>query len=340
MAVTLEEREWAMNALVTTSFTNVAVSLFVAGIQFFMCIYSLYVLIDSPPEIRKGRIPYIVVSFLIFVLYSLAVSLETVNIVGILLASAAGTDAIEIWNSQMNTWLGVLEEVCVTLLIALGDGLLLYRCYIILGETWWLVILPTLTFFAMIGTSIWITTPQGSIQYNIAGEGTRTTLNVVTNVMITAFIAVKLFKAQRRLAKLLPERRGGVYRVVNSILIESALPLSLFGVAHAVVILIELAPDLPDRDFLNIIPAKAVFALLYHTFVALSPQMIIFKVTTGKSWMGTQDSTKDIFSGPIAFAHNTASDRSFNIAQHIQSGSLQSGSESSPIDAEKKPAMV
>ena len=89
-----------------------------------MCIYTLYVLFDSPPEIRKGRIPYIVVSFLIFGFFSIATSLETVNIVGILLASAAGTDAIAIWNSQTDTWLGVLEEVSATLTIALGDGLL------------------------------------------------------------------------------------------------------------------------------------------------------------------------------------------------------------------------
>jgi hypothetical protein len=54
--------------------------------------------------------------------------------------------------------------------------------------------------------------------------------------MVTSLISFHLLTARRRLSKVLPGKDLDLYTGVVAILIESALPLSVFGVVYAAIV--------------------------------------------------------------------------------------------------------
>jgi hypothetical protein len=94
-----------------------------------------------------------------------------------------------------------------------------------------------------------------------AYESARTFLTASTNVMVTTLISGYLIRARRNLSQLLPSRDMSLYTGVVAILIESALPLSVFGVIYAG---IGVVPDLPGPT-----SAASSFTVAYYTFGSL-----------------------------------------------------------------------
>ncbi|KAJ2928169.1 hypothetical protein H1R20_g8915, partial [Candolleomyces eurysporus] len=120
--------------------------------------------------------------------------------------------------------------------------------------------------------------------------------------MVTGLISFHLLKARRNISKLLPSNDMHVYTGVVAILIESALPLSVFGVIFAAFTRAALNPRGP-----GFIVAYYTFGCLFYSFCSLSPHMIIFRVTTGRSWLKfpRANETVNPVSNPINFAHHT-----------------------------------
>jgi hypothetical protein len=93
-------------------------------------------------------------------------------------------------------------------------------------------------------------------------------MTVSTNVTVTALITFHVLRAHRALAKVLPLDNLRLYTGVVAILIESALPLSIFGIVTAALI---LAIDAPT------ITASEGLLICYNTFSAL---FFIFSVSS------------------------------------------------------------
>ncbi|KAJ2913703.1 hypothetical protein MD484_g6718, partial [Candolleomyces efflorescens] len=94
-----------------------------------------------------------------------------------------------------------------------------------------------------------------------------------------------------------------VYTGVVAILVESAAPLTIFGIISAILLqannsLEITSPALYVCDYL--------FQGLFLSFCALSPHMIIFRVTTGRSFTRFPTQNDGRLSNPIQFAHQTA----------------------------------
>jgi hypothetical protein len=95
-------------------------------------------------------------------------------------------------------------------------------------------------------------TPDSHIGLSIAGVFYRreklvasafmssTFLTVSTNIVITSLITFRLLRARRALAKVLPSADMQVYTGAIAIRVESAPPLTVFGIVAA--ILQQLAP--------------------------------------------------------------------------------------------------
>ena len=64
-----------------------------------------------------------------------------------------------------------------------------------------------------------------------------TILTVSTNVIVTSMISFHLIRARRGLSKVLPSRDLKLYTGVVALLLESALPLAIFGIMYATVVL-------------------------------------------------------------------------------------------------------
>lgn len=62
----------------------------------------------------------------------------------------------------------------------------------------------------------------------------RTFLTISTNIMVTGLIAFHLLRVRHHLRKVFPTQNMELYTGIVAILIESALPLSVFGIIYAV----------------------------------------------------------------------------------------------------------
>lgn len=74
------------------------------------------------------------------------------------------------------------------------------------------------------------TTGMDATRYSAAS----TFLTVSTNILVTGLITFRLLRARQDLSKLLPSADARLYTGVISILIESAAPLTVFGIIGAI----------------------------------------------------------------------------------------------------------
>lgn len=97
---------------------------FCLGIQLFMCVYGLAVFLESPREVRKGRAPYIFISFLIFFLYTITELNDGYQTFQLLYKARVVTDITELRQQLDHSWWAI---TCLTSGMAvnwIGDALL------------------------------------------------------------------------------------------------------------------------------------------------------------------------------------------------------------------------
>ncbi|TFK21639.1 hypothetical protein FA15DRAFT_597519 [Coprinopsis marcescibilis] len=300
-AVTNDSHEYGL-VLAKSIFANYIVTIFSVGILFFMTLHSLVVFLETPLHAREGRARYMVTGCLIFIFYALMASLDMSIPFDILLETSNGAE----YTSRMTAhtdWREILSTAALSVVFTLGDGLLVYRCILMLYGRWiWLALLPVLTYFATIGEFEREPVPNSV-------ESARCFLNVATNVLLTSIIASRIMATHRQLAKSLPAKHLAIYPTAVRILIESALPLSVAGVVQGAVILASTPWAEYKGDRNAAVAALGATSLVYYALLAISPQIIIFRVTIGRSWTRTLNSTDAVvISRPLAFNHESESE--------------------------------
>jgi hypothetical protein len=91
-----------------------------------------------------------------------------------------------------------------------------------------------------------------------------TFLTVSTNIVVTSLITFRLVRARRALAKVLPSADMRVYTSVIAILVESAAPLTIFGVITAM--LQQLANRFRSSRSPGFWVCEALFESLFYSF--------------------------------------------------------------------------
>ncbi|KAJ2921528.1 hypothetical protein H1R20_g15565, partial [Candolleomyces eurysporus] len=117
-------------------------------------------------------------------------------------------------------------------------------------------------------------------------------------------ITICLLCARRILAKLVPSADVQVYTGVIAILIESAAPLTVFGIITAAITLGQVAGILSTAGGITV--SGFLFEGFFYSFCTLSPHMIIFRVTTGRSFTKFPSVKDGFVTNPIQFARRTA----------------------------------
>ncbi|TFK22291.1 hypothetical protein FA15DRAFT_758106 [Coprinopsis marcescibilis] len=304
-----------------SQYATFVVAIFAAGIQLFMTSYSIAIFFETPPERRKGREPYLLVGCLIFVFFTLSACVDISKPFNLLLEASDGAEWIQLASADDASWRSTLSDVSFSLVFILGDGLLLYRCYLILLRTsLWLLVLPVLTYLSAIALGI-----CGSVllySYSeLVNAQTRVSLGrdilrFVTNILITSIICFKLSSSYRHLSNSLPAKRLAVYKTAAWILAESALPLTIAGIIDAVIYIIPTNTSNGKITGYNGDPkalaaAYGTVSAIYHALQAIAPQLIIFRVTAGRTWATTNKSSDaEAFSRSLAFNHGTRPDKS------------------------------
>ncbi|KAJ2936315.1 hypothetical protein H1R20_g774, partial [Candolleomyces eurysporus] len=142
---------------------------------------------------------------------------------------------------------------------------------------------------------------NSAVNYSIAS----TLLTVSTNITVTTLITSRLSQASGNLAKLLPLADVRIYTGVISILIESAAPLTILGLITAAMAVERMSNAYHSSDEGNIV-CRILFDGLFYSFRTLSPHIIIFRVTTGRSFTKLPSAKDGVVTNPIQFARQTA----------------------------------
>ena len=100
-----------------------------------------------------------------------------------------------------------------------------------------------------------------------------TLLTVLTNVIVTSMITFYLIRARRSLSQVLPSKSLRLYTGVVTLLIESALPLTIFGIMFAIVTLWTPKDAYCYAVYLVL---SSVSSLLFYAFTVCLPLIITF----------------------------------------------------------------
>ncbi|KAF9529550.1 hypothetical protein CPB83DRAFT_882750 [Crepidotus variabilis] len=191
----------------------------------------------------------------------------------------------------------------------IGDGLLVYRCYIIWKKYYIAWVLTAIMYAASIAMSLCVNILYATISFSDASAFkifiAWTFLSVGVNWLVTIMISYKLIRLRNKVLKHAPLTDSRVSLGVVAILVESAVPLAVCGIATAGVGISSQRTEV-ERS------VGTVFTTLWLAFNALSPQMITFKVTLGRSWHeGPEPSLNDasfnleLPCGPDAVLHRS-----------------------------------
>ncbi|KAF9528885.1 hypothetical protein CPB83DRAFT_883125 [Crepidotus variabilis] len=297
MASEITDLDAKVDVFLRSLYAEVCVSCASIGIQLFMCIYGLSVLLETPKERRRGREIYVAISFGILILDSFSKLPLTSYNFDLLNKPTSADDLISLQDQLYLTWYMIGSDWATVLLFWLGDGMLVYRCYIVWTGRRLITIVPLAIYLGSLAMSLWFLrmTTGGPLD---AVYKAWVSLTVAVNCTVTLLIAGRLLYMRWQQKAVLASFDSKMYLSAISILAESALPLAFAGILVTIT-----KGAYASGAWRPWKIADNVSILLWETLAALSPQMIIFRVTMGRSWAHSSQKSTQI--STLAFQPNT-----------------------------------
>ncbi|KAJ7265033.1 hypothetical protein C8J57DRAFT_1622009, partial [Mycena rebaudengoi] len=230
------------------------------GIQICMFFMSTYFLWTNP-KTDKTRYVYIGCSAALLVLITVAMSANLYyrEQMWINHRDFEGGPAAY-FGTHISDWYNTFGTAADVTANVLGDELMLCRCYVFWGSiSIWTVAFPALLFLG-----------SASERRHLHGTAVNfgipwLVLTIVFNILVTDMIGFRLISLSRSMRNVLSKERADVYVGITAILVESAAPFTLLGIAYLV-------------TYIRNDPEVLAFADVWGMFCALSPQMIILRV--------------------------------------------------------------
>ncbi|KAF9529543.1 hypothetical protein CPB83DRAFT_852286 [Crepidotus variabilis] len=303
-----------------------------------MCIYGLTVFLETPKSLRQGRLIYVFISFIILGLYCFA-ELPLAYYTYVLLDKpCTAMDTARLAGKLSGMWWALADTWASVVLFWLGDGLLVYRCYVVWTNKRYVTILPGAVYLAAIATSAWFTVASQRPSTDKSSRVAYTAFSVLSalvSFIVTSLIAGRLLYMRQKQSKILAGAAvdSKMYFGVISILVESAVPLAIAGIMSAVTLWAKM-------DKYEI--ANDVFIVLWTSLTALAPQIIILRVTLGRSWAHGSHTLKESHLSTLAFQPRTLHDsdalgHEFEDSTHRNSSELQDPTRLEDLEVAEKP---
>ncbi|KAF9553477.1 hypothetical protein CPC08DRAFT_645613, partial [Agrocybe pediades] len=182
----------------------------------------------------------------------------------------------------------------ITLMV---DSLLIYRCYIIWGSSWKVVIIPSMALIASTVMSVLRTIaasqPASSLfaQRAVRFGLPYWSLSLSLNMLVTLLIITRLWLARRQVAGFSEPEQLSIYTGIAAMLVESALPylilLILYGKGNT---------------------AETLFLPLLVHVQCITPQLIIIRVRRGRGWSKGTVGQRSSPLSEIKFSHSTVNE--------------------------------
>jgi len=215
--------------------------------------------------------------------------------------------------TQITVWYNTLASTSVICCIFMGDGLLLYRLFLIYGRSYVVLIFPALAYLAAVGLAIVQVVLSGLPNGNFFGGMAAKVaiafyvITVCLNIVLTSLICGRLLRASKQVASSLGKESAKVYTSAVAILVESSALYSVFGIMY----LVPYALGVPIAD---------LFGQLWTKTSVIAPLLIILRVVKGRAWTAHITATSRT---SLAFATQSADVGSTTLAD----GRLQFGME-------------
>ncbi|KAI0042029.1 hypothetical protein FA95DRAFT_1610537 [Auriscalpium vulgare] len=175
-------------------------------------------------------------------------------------------------------WYQTMGTTASVALNLLSDGLLIYRCYIVWSD-FRVLIFPGILYLATLGVvELWASgAPHSDFFAGLAAHLGLAyySLSIGLNVVVTSIICGRLLWYARTAKHYLGADVSGAYFSVAALIVESALPYSMAGIAFLV------SYGLNSE-------ISILFLSIYVMFTAVSPQMLVLRVVDGRAWKQNQ----------------------------------------------------
>ncbi|OAX40744.1 hypothetical protein K503DRAFT_864362 [Rhizopogon vinicolor AM-OR11-026] len=179
--------------------------------------------------------------------------------------------------AHVSAWYQTMGSTASILLQLMTDGLLIYRCFIVWSGSRRVIIIPSVfwavSFVFGILELVTSGSPNGEFFVGLAAHVgvVYFSATIVLNVITTCLICGRIMFYARRMQDQLGAEISKAYFTAVAIVIESALPYTLFGIAFLVSF--GLQSDI-----------SILFLSLYSMFTCISPQMLILRVARQRAW--------------------------------------------------------
>ncbi|KAH6908539.1 hypothetical protein BKA70DRAFT_1562595 [Coprinopsis sp. MPI-PUGE-AT-0042] len=279
-------------------YADMVIGVSLTAIQLFMCASMTSMYLELPAQTKKGRIPYLCVSFMLLAFTAASSIIHTSLTHDIFFHVSPGSEnvlaGLQLISEMPNTEVvGLLADIS----IRIADALLVYRCYLVWYDQKWVGFLVGCLYIAGLAVGIRSYVPLS--YWNPTINAVDITLAVALNVAVTLIISLRLVIAHRRSRAIIASHRGPGYLGIVAILTESAALLAIFGIGAAITTPLEQGGFSSKQ-------AGVVFQIIYHFVAILAPQMIISRVAAGRSWATVRERTT-VISREIEFAEKIQS---------------------------------
>ncbi|KAG2151243.1 uncharacterized protein EDB93DRAFT_1103191 [Suillus bovinus] len=270
------------------------------GGNLFLYAYSTYLLMTSSKQVERRKF-YIYFGGLLLLLLTIA---STSNIVVCELMwierqnYPGGPSAFLAAN--LAAWYNVFGTAADCTANIMTDGLLLYRCYIIWGSSVPVIVIPAIIYLGSAAMAIIMVVesamPMSDIWQGLAAQFgiSWVALTVSFNVIVTVLIISRLLYYHHRVRSILTDEQKGVYTGTMEILVESALPFTILGIAYL-------------ATYIQGVPSATAVGIVWGTFVVLTPQLIILRVASGVAWSKDTASDVSLTTLHATFHHDSSS---------------------------------
>ncbi|KAL6306352.1 hypothetical protein BKA93DRAFT_729644 [Sparassis latifolia] len=255
------------------------------GIELILYFSTIKALLRSDRlDNNKSRIFFICFSTALLLLNTIYVAAEAVfgEEMWIVNADYPGGSAAYL-EEFASVWYQTLGSTASILMNLLTDGLLIYRCFVVWNDHR-VIFLPCFMWIATFGlgiTELYASgAPSGDFFAGLAediGIAYYST-SICMNVIVTCLICGRVIYLGRIMQR---NMRVSHYTGAIPIIIESAIPYTLFGIAFLV------SYGLGSG-------ISILFMSIYVMFTCISPQLIILRVNQGQAW--TRGATIDTLS--------------------------------------------
>ncbi|EIW52682.1 uncharacterized protein TRAVEDRAFT_31818 [Trametes versicolor FP-101664 SS1] len=247
------------------------------GVELVLYFASVRLILSSKDKTNVDRRPFLYFSTALLVMITIYVAVQAVfgEEMWIVHADYAGGSAQYLADNAA-VWYQTLGSASSIVLNLMSDGLLLYRCYVVWGDLR-VIAFPFVLYLGTAALGILTCYVSGTPNADFfLGEAQQIALSyssvvIGLNVTCSTLICVRILMLSRNMRGVLGADVMQTYTGAVALIVESALPYTLFGIAYVVSLGLQS-------------PTSILFLSIYVMFTCISPQMIVLRVLMGRAW--------------------------------------------------------